>query len=95
MNTKFKQYVTEAEATGKISAQLAAATEEFVAKIEAITKESEKVYRPGGEDFQTSQRDKYTAVRDQLVLVQTSCRGLINLAFDADRVLDTAVTQQS
>ena len=94
MNTKFKQYVTEAEATGRITAQIVKATEEFVAKVESCTKESEAIYRPGGDEA-TSYRDKYTAVRDQLVLVQTSCRGLINVAFDADRVLDTAVTQQS
>jgi len=94
MNTKFKQYVTEAEATGKITTQVVKATEEFVAKVESLTKESEDVYRPGGDEA-TSYRDKYTAVRDQMVLVQKACERLINVAEDADRVLDTAVTQQS
>ena len=94
METKFKQYVTEAEATGKISEKVVKATEEFVAKIHELTKESEGVYRPAGDEA-TSYRDKYTSVRDQLVLVQKACEQLINVASDSDRVLDSSVTQQS
>ncbi len=94
MSTKFKQYVTEAEATGRITSQVVKVTEEFVAKVESLTKESEDIYRPGGDEA-TSYRDKYTAVRDQLVLVQKACERLINVAEDADRVLDTAKTQQA
>jgi hypothetical protein len=94
METKFAQYVTEAEATGKIADKVVKATEEFVAKVEALTKESEGVYRPAGDEA-TSYRDKYTAIRDQLVLVQKACERLIDVSADADRVIDTAATQQS
>lgn len=91
---KFSQYITEAEKTGKISEMVVKATEEFVAKIHELTKEAEEVYRPAG-DESTSYRDKYTAIRDQMAIVQKACESLIIVAADSDRVIDTAVTQQS
>ena len=94
MGIKFKQYVTEAEATGVIAQKVKGLTEKFVVDMSKLTEETKGVEMPAGEGM-TSNRTKYSAIRDQMVLVETACARLIEVAAESDRVLDTAVTQQS
>lgn len=94
MSIKFKQYVTEAEKTGVIAQKVKDLTEKFVVDMSKLTEETKGVEMPAGEGM-TSNRTKYSAIRDQMVLVEAACNRLIDVAAQSDAVLDKAMVQQS